>query len=140
MHSRGDIPTQACNGIEALEIISEQEFDAVLLDIMMPELDGLSVCRAIRRSSDVPVIFLTALSDEDLAEHTRITPDRQHLSLCEKANGECEYLSTDSQGLPACLIEKAKPRQCREFPEKWNFPGWQSKCAGRYEKIPDPQS
>ena len=65
LHSRGDIPTQACNGIEALEIISEQEFDAVLLDIMMPELDGLSVCRAIRRSSDVPVIFLTALSDED---------------------------------------------------------------------------
>ncbi|MBR4304295.1 MAG: response regulator transcription factor [Clostridia bacterium] len=65
MHSRGDIPTQACNGVEALQIISEQEFDAVLLDIMMPELDGLSVCRALRRSSDVPIIFLTALSDEE---------------------------------------------------------------------------
>ena len=67
-----------------------------------------------------------------LADHTRITPDRQHLSLCEKENGECEYLSTDSNGLPCCLIERAKPRQCREFPEKWNFPGWQSKCAGTF--------
>jgi len=78
--------------------------------------------------------------DEFLAEHTRITPDRQHLSLCEKDNGECEYLTVDDRGLPACLIEKAKPRQCREFPEKWNFPGWQSKCAGEYKEIHEPQS
>lgn len=63
--SRGDIPTTACNGVEALGILEEQEFDALLLDIMMPGLDGLSVCRAVRRKSDVPVVFLTALSDED---------------------------------------------------------------------------
>ena len=61
--SRGDIPTAAC--IEALALAEEQEFDAMLLDIMMPELDGLSVCRAVRRHSDLPIIFLTALSDED---------------------------------------------------------------------------
>ena len=41
------------------------EFDGVLLDIMMPGLNGLSVCRALRRHSDVPIIFLTALSDEE---------------------------------------------------------------------------
>jgi DNA-binding response OmpR family regulator len=63
--SRGDIPTAACNGVEALGLSEEQEFDAMLLDIMMPELDGLSVCRAVRRHSDLPIIFLTALSDED---------------------------------------------------------------------------
>lgn len=68
--------------------------------------------------------------EEFLAEHTRITPDRQHLSLCEKSSGECEYLGCDEDGLPCCLIEKVKPRQCREFPQKWNFPGWQDKCAG----------
>ncbi len=39
--------------------------DAVLLDILMPEMDGFSVCRAVRRNSSVPIIFLTALSDED---------------------------------------------------------------------------
>ena len=37
----------------------------MLLDIMMPGLDGFSVCRAVRRKSDVPIVFLTALSDED---------------------------------------------------------------------------
>ena len=37
----------------------------MLLDIMMPELDGLSVCRALRRDNDVPIILLTALSDEE---------------------------------------------------------------------------
>ena len=63
--SRGDIPTAASNGVEALGLAEEQEFDAMLLDIMMPELDGLSVCRSVRRHSDLPIIFLTALSDED---------------------------------------------------------------------------
>ena len=63
--SKGDLPAEAANGMQALELLEEQEFDAVLLDIMMPELDGLSVCRAVRRTNDVPIIFLTALSDEE---------------------------------------------------------------------------
>ena len=53
--SKGELPVEASNGIQALELIDENEFDAVLLDIMMPELDGLYV----------PIIFLTALSDEE---------------------------------------------------------------------------
>jgi len=63
--SRGELPVEANNGRQALELIDENEFDAVLLDIMMPELDGLSVCRAVRKPNDVPIIFLTALSDEE---------------------------------------------------------------------------
>ena len=63
--SKKDVPFTASNGTEALELIEEHDFDAVLLDIMMPELDGFSVCRALRKKSDVPVVFLTALSDED---------------------------------------------------------------------------
>lgn len=63
--SKGELPAEASNGMKALELIYENEFDAVLLDIMMPELDGLSVCRAVRRTNDVPIIFLTALSDEE---------------------------------------------------------------------------
>lgn len=62
--SKGELPFEASNGVQALELIEENEYDAVLLDIMMPELDGLSVCRAVRRTNDVPIIFLTALSDE----------------------------------------------------------------------------
>lgn len=63
--SKGDLPVAASNGVEALERMGEESIDAVLLDMMMPELDGLSVCRALRRTSDVPILFLTALSDEE---------------------------------------------------------------------------
>ena len=63
--SRGDTPCSAANGTAALELAESEAFDAVLLDIMMPELDGFVVCRALRRHSEVPIIFLTALSDED---------------------------------------------------------------------------
>jgi DNA-binding response OmpR family regulator len=63
--SKGELPVEESNGIHALDLIDENEFDAVLLDIMMPELDGLSVCRAVCRTNDVPIIFLTALSDEE---------------------------------------------------------------------------
>ena len=63
--SKGEIPIEAANGMEALSLIEENEFDAVLMDIMMPKMDGLSVCRSVRRTNDIPIIFLTALSDEE---------------------------------------------------------------------------
>jgi len=63
--SKGDCPVPASDGLQALQLAQSEEFDGVLLDIMMPGLDGLSVCRALRKSSDVPIIFLTALSDEE---------------------------------------------------------------------------
>lgn len=64
-HSKGAAALEADNGMKALELSENCDFDAVLLDIMMPGLDGFNVCRALRRKSDVPIIFLTALSDED---------------------------------------------------------------------------
>ena len=63
--SKGDTPFEAGDGNRALELAREREFDAILLDIMIPGLDGFSVCRALRRDNTVPIIFLTALSDED---------------------------------------------------------------------------
>ncbi len=63
--SKGELPFDASNGMQALSLIEENDYDAVLLDIMMPGLDGLSVCRAVRKTNDVPIIFLTALSDEE---------------------------------------------------------------------------
>lgn len=64
-HAKGDDPTGISNGADALEYLENNSVDAVLLDILMPELDGFSVCRAVRRRSNVPIIFLTALSDEE---------------------------------------------------------------------------
>jgi DNA-binding response OmpR family regulator len=63
--SKGVIPVPAADGAKALELAQNDQFDGVLLDIMMPKLNGLSVCRELRKSSDVPIIFLTALSDEE---------------------------------------------------------------------------
>ena len=55
----------AYDGEEALEYAKNNEYDIILLDIMLPKLDGLSVCQQIREFSDVPIIMLTALSDEE---------------------------------------------------------------------------
>ena len=63
--SKGELPLGVGDGVEALALMEEREFDALILDIMMPGLDGLSVCRAVRRTNDVPILFLTALSDEE---------------------------------------------------------------------------
>ena len=64
-HSKGEICVEAADGAQALELAETEDFDAILLDIMMPELDGFAVCRAVRRTKDTPIIFLTALSDEE---------------------------------------------------------------------------
>lgn len=56
---------EADNGKKALEIFVEQEIHLVLLDIMIPEVDGWSVCKRMRKISDVPIIMLTSRADED---------------------------------------------------------------------------
>ena len=73
--------------------------------------------------------FLKISEEEFFESHTRLTPDRRHLSLIEKPDGSCEYLTADETGLACCAIEKVKPVQCREFPERWNFPDWQKHCG-----------
>jgi DNA-binding response OmpR family regulator len=55
---------QAADGREALERFDEQPFDLVVLDLMLPRIDGLEVCRQLRSRSSVPIIMLTAKSDE----------------------------------------------------------------------------
>lgn len=62
---RDFIVDQAWNGVEGLSCVSRNQYDAILLDIMMPGLDGMQVCRSIRQNYDVPIIFLTALEDEE---------------------------------------------------------------------------
>ena len=59
----------APDGDAALERFARRDCDAVLLDVMMPGLDGYGVCRAIRRESSLPILFLTALGGEEQALH-----------------------------------------------------------------------
>lgn len=57
--------TLADDGMDGIAAFHKDSFDLVLLDIMMPRLDGYSVCEMIRNESSTPVILLTALDDED---------------------------------------------------------------------------
>jgi DNA-binding response OmpR family regulator len=52
------------NGLEALEIAQSQQPDLIILDVMMPEMDGLTACAKIREFSNVPIILLTAKADD----------------------------------------------------------------------------
>jgi DNA-binding response OmpR family regulator len=56
--------TSALDGREALQRFGESHFDLVILDVMLPKLDGVEVCRQLRRSSQVPIIMLTAKDSE----------------------------------------------------------------------------
>jgi DNA-binding response OmpR family regulator len=55
---------QARDGEEALEQFQRESIDLVVLDVMLPKLDGLEVCKRLRRASSVPIIMLTARDDE----------------------------------------------------------------------------
>jgi two-component system response regulator ResD len=54
----------AVDGAEAVTLLAEQSVGVVILDVMMPEQDGFSVCRELRRTSDIPVLMLTAKGEE----------------------------------------------------------------------------
>ena len=55
----------ARDGEEALDLLRDHDYDAMLLDVLMPNLDGFSVCRVVRAKSRMPIIFLTALGSEE---------------------------------------------------------------------------
>ncbi len=56
--------TEASNGIEAIELCRTGDFNLVILDIMMPELDGFTVCKQIREIREIPIIMLSARGEE----------------------------------------------------------------------------
>lgn len=55
---------EAQNGKEAIDIIEKDKFDLAILDVMLPYVDGWTLCRKVREKSDVPVLFLTARGEE----------------------------------------------------------------------------
>ena len=63
LRSEGFDPTFCADGAQAVEVYRSSAPDLVLLDLMLPGLDGIEVCRQIRAESDVPIVMLTAKSD-----------------------------------------------------------------------------
>ena len=60
----GHTVTEAVDGMDAIMKFREESFDIIIMDIMMPELDGFSACREIRKNSQVPIIMLSARGEE----------------------------------------------------------------------------
>lgn len=64
LSAKSMLVSKACDGEEAVKKAAEESFDLIILDVMMPKKDGLTACKEIRRFSDVPILFLSALSEE----------------------------------------------------------------------------
>lgn len=56
--------SEAEDGVSAIELFDKEKFDLVILDILIPKIDGYGVCELVKSKSDVPVIFMSALEDE----------------------------------------------------------------------------
>lgn len=68
--------------------------------------------------------FLRMEVREFIDRFARLMPDRSGLSLAEREDGSCVFL--EPRG---CRINDTKPAQCRDFPLRWNEPGWEARCA-----------
>lgn len=65
LRNAGYDPYPAGDGVEAMALFQSKPFDLVLLDLMLPKIDGFGVCELIRRQSQIPILMLTALDGEE---------------------------------------------------------------------------
>ena len=65
LKDNGYMTDKASNGIEAIDKFETNKFDLILLDIMLPKVDGYAVCENIRKKSQIPIIIISALSSEE---------------------------------------------------------------------------
>lgn len=75
--------------------------------------------------------FLAMTVEEFTERFTRLRPDRQGLLLQERDNHECIFLDGKD-----CRVQPVKPQQCRDFPNNWNFPGWEKLCWATPREVP----
>lgn len=65
LRNEGFSVSEAEDGVAAIDLFGKEKFDLVILDILIPKIDGYGVCELVKAKSDVPVIFLSALGDEN---------------------------------------------------------------------------
>jgi Fe-S-cluster containining protein len=71
------------------------------------------------------------LSEFDFIQRfTRLTDDRSGLALQDKPNGACVFLDGND-----CSVQPVKPQQCRDFPNRWNFPGFEKICQAVPKRV-----
>ena len=112
IYFRGDTlkVIKACDGIEALEILENNQIHLILLDIMMPKLDGIKTCLKIRESKNIPIIMLSAKGEDsdkilglNVGADDYITKPFNHLELVARVKSQLRRykspLSTESVGV-----------------------------------------
>lgn len=105
------------NSVEGLSFIRDDDFDLVVLDLMMPEMDGWEICKEVRSFSQVPIIVLSALNDPSMVASvldagaddylTKPTPSRilvAHINRITKRNGTAPLSAASN-----VLTRPAKP-------------------------------
>jgi Fe-S-cluster containining protein len=77
------------------------------------------------REGELPRLaaFKKLTEHQFIQQFMRLTEDRHGLALAEKPNGECIFLDGND-----CSVQPVKPQQCRDFPNLWNFPGFEKTC------------
>lgn len=90
------------------------------------------------RVNDVEITRLAeflAVSERDFIERfTRLAADRRGLALTEKPGGDCVFLSDG-----ACLVQSVKPQLCKDFPNGWNFPGFERLCQAKPLEVSEEE-
>lgn len=114
------------DGLAAVEAFEMQPFDMVILDIMMPRMDGLAACEQIRRRSDVPIIMLTALGSTDdivkgfnLGADDYITKPFTFKELLARIEAVFRRLSWAQQPPPAHVIVNGELRMDVDSRQVW---------------------
>lgn len=84
------------------------------------------------RLTNTEIIQIAAFLELDVYQftekYTALLPDRTGLTIAEHENGDCIFYTEAGGG--GCLIQPVKPKQCRDFPFFWRFPGWDDVCEG----------
>lgn len=96
---------EAVDGMQAIEVCRKEQFDIIIMDVMMPELDGFSACREIRKFSQTPIIMLSARGEEydkihgfELGSDDYIVKPFSPKELMMRVNAVIKRSSGNSQG------------------------------------------
>src|SRR5215472_5199236 len=115
----GFVPLEASSGAECLRLVKQHQLDVILMDLMMPEMDGFAVCRALRAdpaTTEIPVIMLTARDDVDaraegmeLGISDFIAKPVGRFELAERIHAQLDMLATDRANF-ATLDQLKEPK------------------------------
>jgi len=127
---------EAADGMEAVVKVRDQHYDLIIMDIMMPRLDGFSACKEIRKSSNVPIIMLSARGEEydqqygfELGIDDYVVKPFSPKLLIARIKTVCNRYALTEEQLKE--LEKYKKQQQQQLPERMSFEGLEIDMKGR---------